>query len=1316
MAIFRCKSCSGELDVQEGQSVVECEYCGNKQTLPKTADSDIQELFNRANFLRQKCEFDKAEKLYEKILEKNPEEAEAYWGIVLCSFGIEYVKDPGTERRIPTCHRVSYDSVVADDNYKQAIKYADAMQRPVYEADARTIDGIQKRILEISSKEEAYDVFICYKESEDDTKERTQDSVMANDIYYQLTNEGYKVFYAAVTLEGKLGEEYEPIIFSALNSAKVMLVVGSKPEYFQAVWVRNEWSRFLKLMKKDRSRLLIPCYKGMDAYDLPEEFAHLQAQNMGKIGFINDLVRGIKKVIVKDEPKSEPVSYFAPASAPAASASSVAPLLKRAFMFLEDGDFERADDLLEEVLNQDPENAMAYVGKLMVDARARRINDLAVCPTPFDSNINCKKAMRFGDEALQQKLKGFNDSIRQRIASAERARVEAANLEVYNRAMGLKANGVVKSDIKSYLDAKALFEKIKGYRDSDAMAKECQTLANDTAYNSAVAKMKNATTAAQYEDAINALLALNGYKNSAKLVDDCREKIEEVRIEEAYQQACRQMAGYDLSEVDKAQQIFEFLGDYKDSRERAKQCRDKWLKLHEEKRKQDRADAVKAKLGCIIPLLVLIGIIVAIVLGVKGCKAEKQAELDEIRALIDAGEYDQAIEKAEAIDSSDANILYREAIKAKVVKLFNDGDIEKAEELWVEYHENNYGWNDKYAPELRYHQAAAYANAGNYARAYEIYNEDLEYSDTKAKVAALRITARDAALALYDEGKFKEAYDAIKSFKYSEEELDPNMKSIMGYLADGNYAGAVKAGLTNVTLPADMTEITDNAFERCEALESITLPDNLTKIGANAFSGCKNLKSITLSDNLTKIGANAFSGCKNLKSITIPESVTEIGAGAFNGCESLTTVKIPSKVKFIKERVFQSCKGLTSMVIPTTITEIHGDAFLGCTSLKTIEIPDSVTFMEDRVFYGCTSLESITVPFIGEKADGTGATNFGHIFYEIPSSLKTVTVTHATKIAGSAFKNFETLVTLNLPDTITTIGSNAFENCYNLTNFDLPSKVQTIGSSAFLNCYSLNSITVPKTLTGIGNEAFKNCYTLVEIYNLSNLTMTAGAETSDLITKNAKVVHKSETDSSILFREGDYIFMSYGESVYMMGYGGTATSLTLPTTAKGSRYSIYDYAFRADFTLTEVVMSTGVIGVGRSAFNSCDALVTVNMVMSDANRLGLYAFAYCDKLETVKLNSTLSKIGDYAFYDCKALKTIELPVYLNEIGLQAFGGETDLSSAIFAVGTTTGWSYSSKSDGTNATNISSNDLSNSITAATKLDYNLPNYYWKRTVS
>ena len=264
MAVLKCKMCGADLEVSGDVTVAACEFCGTKQTLPKANDEVIQNLFNRANNLRIKCEFDKAEQIYDKILQADDTEAEAHWGVVLCKYGIEYVEDPKTFARIPTCHRTSYDAVTADADYLAAVEHADAARKSIYEAEAKAIDQIQKNILNIVKNEKPFDVFICYKETDEDGK-RTVDSAIANDIYHQLTQEGLKVFYAAITLEDKLGQEYEPYIFAALNSAKVMLVIGTKPQYFSAVWVKNEWSRFLKLMKTDHNKLLIPCYKNMDS-------------------------------------------------------------------------------------------------------------------------------------------------------------------------------------------------------------------------------------------------------------------------------------------------------------------------------------------------------------------------------------------------------------------------------------------------------------------------------------------------------------------------------------------------------------------------------------------------------------------------------------------------------------------------------------------------------------------------------------------------------------------------------------------------------------------------------------------------------------------------------------------------------------------------------------------------------------------------------------------------------------------------------------------------------------------------------------------
>ena len=525
MAVFRCKMCGGDLPMTEGASSCTCEFCGTEQTIPTVKDENLQGLFNRANVLRMKSEFDKAEEIYERILQSSESEAEAYWGLILCKYGIEYVEDPTTFKRIPTCHRTSYDAITADEDYRNALKYADVVQRGIYEAEAKAIDEIQKGILAISQKEDPYDVFICYKETDENGK-RTQDSVIANDIYYQLTQEGFKVFYAAITLEDKLGSEYEPYIFSALNTAKVMLSLGTKPEYFSAVWVKNEWSRFLKLMKKDRSKMLIPCYRDMDAYELPEEFAHLQAQDMSKIGFINDLVRGIKKVVTKDD-KATSVKETVVVNG---GSTSAAPLLKRAVMFLEDGDWAKADDFCEQVLNIDPENSQAYVGKLMAELKVHRQSDLVNCADPFDNRNSYKKAVRFASPELRDELEGYVESIKDR---NETNRLNG----IYNDAE--KKYAVANTEAE-YKEAAEIFQSISNWKDAskrvaDALAKAEEARKNKI-YDEAVRDIKS-TEPDVIMSAVPRLESIAGWKDATEIALTCPSLAEEARKQLIYNAA-----------------------------------------------------------------------------------------------------------------------------------------------------------------------------------------------------------------------------------------------------------------------------------------------------------------------------------------------------------------------------------------------------------------------------------------------------------------------------------------------------------------------------------------------------------------------------------------------------------------------------------------------------------------------------------------------------------------------------------------------------------------------------------------------------------
>ncbi len=374
MSIIKCKMCGGDIDLTEGSSVAVCEYCGTKQTVPSADSEKKMSLFARANRLRAGCEFDKAAGVYESIVADFPEEAEAYWGLVLCKYGIEYVDDPATGKKIPTCHRSNFDSVMDDSDFEQTLENADAVARKVYREEAKQLEDIRKGIVAVSANEQPYDIFICYKETNEDG-ERTLDSVLAQDIYDALTAKDYRVFFSRITLEDKLGTEYEPYIFAALNSAKVMLAVGTDYEYYNAVWVKNEWSRFLKLMAKDKEKHLIPCFKGIDAYDMPKEFAKLQAQDMGKVGAMQDLLRGIKKLSPKTATPDETQEVVVTSGS---AGSKIVSLLDRGNMALEDEDWTRADSFFEEVLNNDSKNAAAYLGKALAQEHCRTI-DALVC-------------------------------------------------------------------------------------------------------------------------------------------------------------------------------------------------------------------------------------------------------------------------------------------------------------------------------------------------------------------------------------------------------------------------------------------------------------------------------------------------------------------------------------------------------------------------------------------------------------------------------------------------------------------------------------------------------------------------------------------------------------------------------------------------------------------------------------------------------------------------------------------------------------------------------------------------------------------------
>ncbi len=540
MANFKCKMCGAQLDVQQGQTVAVCSFCGSKQTVANANDERKEKLFNRANALRLNCEFDKAILSYQSILSIFPNEPEAYWGLCLCKYGIEYVDDPVTKSKKPTIHRVSFESILKDSDYLSALANADVIAKEEYHAEAQEIADIQKNILSISQKEEPFDIFICYKESDEKGK-RTPDSVMAHEIYNELTEKGYKVFFARVTLESKLGSMYEPYIFAALNSAKIMLVIGTKKEYFEAIWVKNEWSRFIDLMRTRPDHYLIPCYKDMDAYEMPEEFLSFQAQDLSKLGFMQDLVRGIDKIMGKD------------AAAPKAETKiiqtdvNVSALLKRAEILIGDSNYEKADGLLERVLDNDPTNSQAYLLKLVIELKLTSVNDLKNQPNTLEKYSNFQKAYNFADETQRKKINSINEYINNRNEEARLGRL-------YDIAIEYKNN-------KQYGEAEKAFSDIAGYKDATKQAAECVNLGKEDIYKRALTHKERK----EYDEAIETFNKIVNFKDSKDQIAQC----EELKKSDLYKKA---LSLKEQGKFDEATNVFMQILNYNDSDFQVDEC------------------------------------------------------------------------------------------------------------------------------------------------------------------------------------------------------------------------------------------------------------------------------------------------------------------------------------------------------------------------------------------------------------------------------------------------------------------------------------------------------------------------------------------------------------------------------------------------------------------------------------------------------------------------------------------------------------------------------------------------------------------------
>ncbi|MDR1458989.1 MAG: leucine-rich repeat protein, partial [Bacteroidales bacterium] len=359
----------------------------------------------------------------------------------------------------------------------------------------------------------------------------------------------------------------------------------------------------------------------------------------------------------------------------------------------------------------------------------------------------------------------------------------------------------------------------------------------------------------------------------------------------------------------------------------------------------------------------------------------------------------------------------------------------------------------------------------------------------------------------------------------------------------GEWAFYNCSGLTSVTIPHSVTTIGAGAFYYCIGLTSVTIPNSVTTIGNNAFYSCSGLTSVTNLNTMPQnINANVFNGVnQSACTLTVPTSSVNayqnaavwknfapITGGGILFAARANAATLGSVTANISDGLYAANTSISLTATPLSTS------FLGWTSGNTDlgnTNPLSFILTQDTAIiahFGNTDNINLTAGMLKNQANITAITHLtltGNIdardvqfMRDSMPLLFSVDLTNATIVAYSGtegtrygsnytYPNNEmpmysfyhpnlrtgknTLISITLPNSVTTIGQQAFVACYGLTSVTIPNSVTTIGNYAFASCIGLTSVTIPNSVTTIGDYAFNNCIGLTSV-TIPNSVTTIG--------------------------------------------------------------------------------------------------------------------------------------------------------------------------------------------------------------------------------
>ena len=1210
-------NCGGTYVNKKGKWV--CDSCG--RPMPQILDSRENQLLAVAEGKFAQEKFIEAEELYADIVKSFPNCYPAYWGLTLAKHGIKYVDDLRTGKKVATCWAPEISSIKDDKNYKKVLDIAPTAEREYYESQGEKIESIRKEWQEKAKKIKPYDVFICFKDTDDETRGRTEDSIELSDLYNNLTRDKYNVFFSRYSLEGITAENYEPYIFQALSTAKVMIVYGSQEEYFESTWMKNEWTRFLHKIAdgQKQKNALLPVVKGCSPSALPPRLRALQVLDAGKNTFYSDLTRYIDKVLASSEDTVElqrsKIKFDKRQSVSRGQARKIhsralqvedveiisaqgEQLMRVINSFVQQKQFERAEKFCDAWIRSNPSNYRDLEELVQTILNSEHI-ELARKYTEYliDNAPNRKKpqlwALMLAD--------GYTD-----ISDWAEGWVckNHVNFEYMQRALALISQSDI-SVLYAYYDGIAQIdtfdESVKNMIlyalefDADARKKsgfiDClvKKAIEDTTDNFA------------YFDFVISLLDNARYKSALNNFVDNYADADNLR---ALQQALPEGASYFLQALHKVLPLTEGKLYFKAQcaiirilfeTEQFKTAVDETQKMlgyaeSEDEYSQLIADILEFALKNITAQnLEYIDEDVFRLLGfLKDDKEEEEFYFGKLAQICLDARYKKGAERYAKLllgCSSDGKYDGYYYLMLLALDCYCDDDVAR---LTVDIADTE-GYNNWLANcgEDQISQVTNYPMEIDELKVQQRKDYERQVADQKAQKKDNKIKKRKKffVILLYVIALVSLAISALCSIKYITSPIEAD-----------NKASIITLLIILLNFPTLISVII--AFSAHFIKEEIYI-DGKRTINVNS----KKSKVIRILLVLVLFAANLFTYTLEIGRYKYIDDIYYIKQ-ELDGTQTLCEINlenykeddiliIPASVKKISATIFNK-KYPKMIFVPNTVQEIESRAFYGCKNLRIFceadSKPDGWASQWNLYYAKFTYSGHQYLPTYwgcdfrgGVDENGIIEYKYGGLLYDLIDG-NAVVKRQPVDISGDVTIPKE-ISYGNSVYPVKDMVEGAFEDCKNLTGITLNCEILALKDDTFKNCSSLVKVTLPSTLTSIGDRTFYGC-------KFSNFS----------------------------------------------------TSVT----------SIGKEAFAACPNLTSFALTGADTVVNDFAFANCAALTSVSL--GKTKSVGASAFENCVSLSSLYIPDGVESIGAKVFAGCIELKKVIVPISVNDMGERAFFG------------------------------------------------------------